>query len=372
MTRLSRDLRILMTADTVGGVWTYAVDLAATLARHGVEICLATMGPMPSPAQRAAADRLPNLVLRSLECRLEWMDDPWADVDRAGSWLQDIAAEFRPTVVHLNGYAHGALPWECGVVVAAHSCVLSWWRGVKQADAPESWARYRSAVRRGLSGVDCVVAPSRTMLDSLIEHYGALAKARVIPNGSASRCSRKVRKEAIVLSAGRFWDEAKNLAAIDAAAPRVSWPVYIAGAQTHPDGGHAGARHARPLGHLSLEELRSWQARASIFALPVRYEPFGLSALEAARAGCALVLGDIPSQREIWNDAALFVPAQDSEALARAIQSLIDDPERRVDMAGRARRRAGRFTAGRMVRAYLALYQQLATRAPRARLRRAA
>jgi glycosyltransferase involved in cell wall biosynthesis len=372
MKRRSRALRVLMTADTVGGVWTYAVELAAALAPHGVEFCLATMGPPPSAAQRAAAGSLPNMILRSFDCRLEWMDDPWADVDRAGSWLQDIAAEFRPTVVHLNGYAHGALPWECGVAITAHSCVLSWWRAVKRQDAPESWARYQSAVRRGLSGADCVVAPSRAMLDSLVEHYGALENARVIPNGSASRWSRKVSKEAFVLSAGRFWDEAKNLAAIDAAAPWISWPVYIAGAQTHPAGGHAGAKYARSLGHLSLEELRSWQACASIFALPVRYEPFGLSALEAARAGCALVLGDIPSQCEIWGDAALFVPSQDAEALARAIQSLIDDPERRADMAGRARRRAARFTAGRMARAYLALYQQLATHVPGARLRRAA
>ncbi len=32
--------------------------------------------------------------------------------------------------------------------------------------------------------------------------------------------------------------------------------------------------------------------------LPARYEPFGLSVLEAALSGCALVLGDIPSLRE--------------------------------------------------------------------------
>ena len=40
--------RILMTADTIGGVWSYALELAQGLARHGVEVALATMGRVPS------------------------------------------------------------------------------------------------------------------------------------------------------------------------------------------------------------------------------------------------------------------------------------------------------------------------------------
>ena len=39
------------------------------------------------------------------------------------------------------------------------------------------------------------------------------------------------------------------------------------------------------------------------------YEPFGLAVLEAAQAGCALVLSDIPTFRELWDGAALFVAA---------------------------------------------------------------
>ncbi|HEX2117489.1 MAG TPA: glycosyltransferase family 4 protein [Alphaproteobacteria bacterium] len=369
---MRRPLRVLMTADTVGGVWTYAVELSAALARYRAEICLATLGPPPSAAQREAATALPNVTLKSLDCRLEWMEEAWDDVERSGAWLQEVAAAFRPDVVHLNGYAHGALPWRVGVLVVAHSCVLSWWRAVRREDAPAEWDRYREALRSALAAADIVVAPSRSMLDSLITHYGALSDARVVPNGSAARGPRNVPKEPFVLSAGRLWDEAKNLAAVDVAAREVSWPVYVAGPQAHPCGGHAGAAHARLLGQLSPQEIWRWQARAAIFALPVRYEPFGLSALEAARAGCALVLGDIPSQREIWRDVAVFVAPDDTRALAAAIQALIDDPDRRADMARRARRRAARFSAVRMAAAYHDLYQRLATDRSRARLRVAA
>ncbi|MEB3829625.1 glycosyltransferase [Phormidium sp. CCY1219] len=57
---------------------------------------------------------------------------------------------------------------------------------------------------------------------------------------------------------------------------------------------------------MSPEELSHWYARAAIYAFPARYEPFGLSVLEAALSGCALVLGDIPRLREMWGDAAVF------------------------------------------------------------------
>ena len=60
-------------------------------------------------------------------------------------------------------------------------------------------------------------------------------------------------------------------------------------------------------------------ARAAIYALPAHYEPFGLSILEAAMSGCALVLGDIPSLREIWGDAAVFVHPDNRDAVARCL-----------------------------------------------------
>jgi glycosyltransferase involved in cell wall biosynthesis len=351
-----------MTADTVGGVWTHALALAGALSRWPVEIRLATMGAPPTDEQRAAAAALPHVALIPSGFRLEWMDAPWDDVRRAGDWLLGLAESWRPDLVHLNGYAHGALPWRRPVLVAGHSCVLSWWRAVKGEEAPPEWAPYREAVARGLAASDLVVAPSRAMLAALAELYGVPRRGTVVPNGLPPAPPARCAKEAFVLSAGRLWDEAKNVAAIDRASARLSWPVFVAGETAHPSGGEVRLRHARPLGRLAAPEMAGWQRRAAIFALPVRYEPFGLSALEAARAGCALVLGDIPSQREVWDDAALFVPPDDADALAGAIEGLIRDPARRMEMAARARRRASRFTAYRMARSYLALYRRLAAR----------
>src|SRR5439155_1168938 len=78
-------------------------------------------------------------------------------------------------------------------------------------------------------------------------------------------------------------------------------------------------RHLSAVGQIGSLALRRLYAEASIYAWPARYEPFGLSVLEAALSGCALVLGDIPSLRELWEGAAWFVPADDDGALAAAI-----------------------------------------------------
>lgn len=359
-------MKVLMTADTVGGVWTYSLELAAALAPHGVDVALCSMGAPLSEAQHRQVLRLENLSLCESVYRLEWMDDPWPDVYRAGDWLLRLEDDLQPDIVHLNGYALGALPWHAPVVMVGHSCVLSWWRAVKGEDAPPSWDRYRFEVTQGLCAADLVAAPTAAMLAALQRHYGSLPSTAVVPNGVDPTRFAPAAKENLILSAGRLWDEAKNLVALDAVAPRLDWPVYIAGEGRHPSGGDAAPVHARCLGVLSREQLSRWYARAGIYALPARYEPFGLSAVEAALAGCALVLGDIDSLREVWGDAATFVPPDDHDALAHALALLANDADARRAAGLRARRRALEFSPERMALGYLEAYRDVRERAPRA------
>ncbi len=352
-----------MTADAVGGVWTYAVELAGALQASGDEVVIATMGTPPSPAQRAAA-RGAGLRLYESRFALEWMDEPWADIERAGEWLLDLEAHLAPDVVHLNQYSPGALPWRAPTLVVGHSCVLSWWRAVRGTDAPDEWRRYRDHVAAGLDRATMTAAPSAAMLALLEEHYGPRPRAIVVHNGRDPRRFRPAAKRHIVLTAGRLWDEAKNAAALARVAPAISWPVFVAGEQRHPDGKSATLHGVRLLGQLPEPALAYWYAHAAIYALPARYEPFGLTALEAALSGCALVLGDIPSLREVWGNSALFVDPLDDDALHGELSRLIEDDILRVRMANLARRRALRFTAQRMASCYRAAYESIRARAP--------
>jgi glycogen(starch) synthase len=314
-------MRVLMTADAVGGVWTYAAELVRALRPFGVDVTLATMGGPAPPGY--------GLDVRESDFALEWMPDPWRDVDAAGEWLRSLGTF---DVVHLNGYAHAALPWDAPVVVVAHSDVLSWHRHVRGAEAGPKWDEYRRRMHAGLDAADAIVAPTRAVLDDLGRD------GVVIPNGRSSAWVCDVPKEPLVLAAGRVWDEAKNIAAVERVADRLPCPVVVAG-----EGGKLGA--------LPFVELADWLLRASVFAAPARYEPFGLAALEAALAGCALVLGDIASYREVWGDAATYVDPDDDDALVEALSAPVDRG---------ARERALTYTPRRMAAAYADLYRGLA------------
>ena len=338
-----------MTHDAVGGIGVYAADLAAALEARGDEVVRVALGPR-APAEGEADHHRLGL--------LEWQDDPWADLAAAGQWLLELAGEVRPDVVHLNGFALGALPWDRPVLVVGHSCVASWHEHVRGHAAPAGWDRYRAEVRRGLLAADAVVAPTAAMLADLRRLYDLPAgSGQVIHNGVPPHRAATAAKQPFVLAAGRLWDEAKGLDTLDRAAATLPWPVEIAG-----DRGSAAARHARLLGVLPRDALRARMGRAAVFAHPVRYEPFGLVVLEAALAGCALVLGDIPTLRELWDGAALFVPPGDAGALAAAVERLAHDATLRRSLAAAARARAARHPADGMAEAYAGLYRSLGAR----------
>jgi len=215
-----------------------------------------------------------------------------------------------------------------------------------------------------------VVTPSRAMRAALRHHYDPLPWAMVVHNGrDSTRYTPRPQdeKEPMVLCAGRLWDEAKNLSSLQHVAPHLPWPVCVAGEQ-HPPGHNGngngngnGKRSAvRELGLLDERQLAEWMSRSAIYAHPAKYEPFGLSVLEAAMSGCALVLGDIDSLRELWGDAAVFVPPEDDAALLEAIWRLIDSPARRAELAERAAVRAKRFAPERTACGYFAAYREAA------------
>ena len=352
--------RVLMTADARGGVWTYALELAGGLRGHGVEVLLAVLGGGVTGRHRAEASQIEDLQLVVHEGKLEWMQDPWSDVEDAGKWLLQLAADFKPDIAHLNGYAHGALPWKIPVVVAGHSCVLSWWQAVRGEAAPLNWRPYQPAVERGLHAADLVVAPSHAMLQALDRHYGPVPCSRVIHNGRNSAEFHAGAKQNIIFSAGRLWDDAKNLSVLAEAAAGIEWPLFAAGQAEHPEGGERVFGSMHTLGNLGPTELKTWYRHAAIYALPALYEPFGYTALEAALSGCALVLSDIESLREIWGDAAVYVNPRDGEAWRGELNSLIQDSPRRSRIADAARVRALQLNPVNMTREYLMAYQRAA------------
>jgi glycogen(starch) synthase len=363
--------RVLMTADAVGGVWGFALDLAAGLAARGTRTDLAVLGPAPSAGQRAAAAAVPGLTVRHVSVRLEWAPGAEADRAEAARLLLALAEDVRPDLVHANGYAEAALPWGVPVVLTCHSDVATWWLAVHGTEPPPEWRAYRERVRAALRAADVAVAPTDAHADAVAAAYPGAPRPRAVPNGrDPGRRPAAGAREPAALAAGRLWDGAKGMDALDLAAGRIGWRVEAAGAAEGP-GGAASFRHLRPLGPLSPDDLADRMARAAVFVHPARYEPFGLAPLEAALSGCALVLGDVRSLRELWDGAALFVPPGDAARLARTLDRVLGDPRLAGSLGAAARSRARRYPARRMLAGYLRAYADACAR-PRRRAGRQA
>jgi glycogen(starch) synthase len=349
-------VNVLLCGESSGGAFTFLRTLARELDRRGCQVTLALMGqtrPRPIGAESIEVLWRPG--------RLEWMRTPWGDVDAAGDWLLEIAARRQPAVVHLSGYAHASLPFGAPVLLTAQSDLVTWSHAVHGAEPPPDFAEYGRRVRAALAGEALLVAPTAAHLRAMEQVYGPLPKARVIFSGSRPWPQREP-KQRWVLAAGRVWDEGKNTRALSGAQLPRGWGLAVAGPRRHPDGGSASLPGARLLGDLDEPELRGWLARAAVFVDPAVYEPFGLSALEAAQAGCALVLADIPTLRELWSGAALFADPHDRGALQTALWLAATSEALRQELARGAALRAERYTAAAMADAYLATYLELANR----------
>ncbi len=348
---------IVMTADAVGGVWTYALDLGAALVRRGSRVTLAVLGPAPSEAQRAdAATR--GLSVQDLGHQPDWLATDAAAVHAGGRALTDLALREAADLVHLNHPALAAdTGFPCPLLCVTHSCVATWWDAVRDDALPDDF-RWRAALHEaGLAGADAMAAPSAAFSEATRRVYGFGTAPVVVPNGrDAPPTSAETPPVPSVLTAGRLWDEGKNLAVIDRAAARLPVSVEAAGSLVGPNGTRMALHHTVALGALASAALRAKLGERPIFTSTALYEPFGLSVLEAAQAGCALVLSDITTFRELWGDAALFVAPHDDRALAAAILRLLGDRAYRAERAALSLDRAKRYTVDAMAEATLKAY----------------
>ena len=359
--------RVLMTADAVGGVWTYALDLAGGLAAQGVETVLAVLGPAPAADQAEAARAVSGLRLLPTDLPLDWLADTPEEVEAAGTALAALAVEARADLVHLHSpaLAAGAERFPAPVVASCHSCVGTWWGAVRGGPLPPDFAWRARLVALGCAEAGALIAPTAAFAAATARFYDLAEAPVVVRNGRRPSKPTAHGAAPFAFTAGRLWDEGKNLHALDRAAARLagSVPVLAAGPTDGPGGARIALRHARALGRLSGGDVARWLAERPVFVSAARYEPFGLSVLEAAQAGCALVLSDIPTFRELWDGAAEFVPAEDDGALADAIGRGARDPAHRARLAAAARARAGRYTVEAMAAGTAAVYQSLLRRA---------
>lgn len=352
-------IELFMTADAVGGVFQYALDLAGGLAAHNVHTTLALLGPPASEAQRDMAATVPGLRLIQTGLPLDWLADDLRTADDAAAAVAELASWHGAHVVHLNAPALACATYDAPVVAVLHSCLASWWDAVKQGELPENF-RWRTALTaHGVRCSDVVVCPSVAFAASARRLYGR--KLRVVHNGRnpPPQMQAPEHPAKLAFTAGRLWDEGKNVGVLDEAVSMMDVPLVAAGPIEGPNGANIVLPSIRTLGEIGERELRARLEGRPIFVSAALYEPFGLAVLEAAQAGCPLVLSDIPTFRELWDGAAQFVAPTDARGFADAVNRLVRDPLSRRAAGAAARERSERYSTEAMTRRMVEIYRSL-------------
>ncbi|MGE5478348.1 MAG: glycosyltransferase family 4 protein [Bacteroidales bacterium] len=349
---------VLLTVEPPGVVWPHVETLVRELSALGAEVTVAALTHLRT-GQRVEFSAIPGVELVPCPHPADCPSEHLYRRTRIADWLLGVEEVLNPDVVHLTGYLHAGLPW-CGrVLVAGH---------------PGSGAAYgrldaeqrricRAAFQHGLRGADLVVTPTEAMMSALTRHFGIPA-GRVIRDGRDPARFTPGLKEPVILSVGMLREDPGQRSALEAAAPRLPWPVVVAGEQVDADGHAVRLEGVSGLGRVHPSQLVPWFNRAAIYVALTAEGP-GTWAMEAALAGTALVLGDTAALREIWSGAALFVSPNDPDAVAAGLRTLLADRRLREAMGLAARRRAMRHPARAMAEAYLSAYRDVvAARAP--------
>jgi glycogen(starch) synthase len=364
-------VHVLVTADTMSGSWTYTRELVTGLVTRGVRVTLVTFGEIPLPDQTSWMDLLHGLEYRPTAFRLEWMDDAPEDLPESSAYLANLVREVHPDLLHLHQFCHGNLPVNVPRVVMAHGDLISWSEAVQGCSPrPTRWLKwYRDTIVRGIAAADAVVAPSTWMLDTLRATYTRPRREAVIyPGRNPIFFNPYVSKDDSVLSVGRLLDAGKQVFLLTQHS--LPFSICIVGAeQTIPlpripiraDVKVSTEKSSVAIrGPQTESQLRALYSRASVYAATSRYEPLGMAPLDAAFSRCAIVANDIPSFREVWDEAALYFRTNDARSLAETLRQLDADRDLRHAYADRAYTRAReRFTSKRMIDDYLELYRTL-------------
>jgi glycosyltransferase involved in cell wall biosynthesis len=210
---------------------------------------------------------------------------------------------------------------------------------------PREGARRRLLTRQAARRADVIFTISEFSKREIVDRLSVPAdRIRVTypsvtpPGQPARRSLGEGGREPLVLYVGSIFNRRRLPATISAFAAatkgRADARLIIAGAdRSYPPLDLAGLAAEAGAGtrielkqYVSEEELTSLYARASVFVFLSEYEGFGLTPLEALAAGVPSVVLDTPIAREVYGDAAWYVPPDgDVAAAATAIGTLLDD-----------------------------------------------
>jgi len=117
-------------------------------------------------------------------------------------------------------------------------------------------------------------------------------------------------------------------------------------------------------GFVADEHLPAFYNLADLFVFPSLYEGFGLPPLEALACGTPVITSNASSLPEVVGEAGPMVEATDMEALAGAMERVLEDNALRKEMIAKGMKQAEKFTWETAAAKLLSLYETLTGQYP--------
>ena len=360
------------------GIGTYVHNLVAALLSLDTDsqYTLLTSG---QPTRERQFPTAPNVRSRSIFVPDRYLNVLWY------RWRVPLPATLfsGPTdIYHGPDFALPPLSKKVRKVVTIHD--LAFLEHPEYA-VPSLAAYLRKVVPEAIDASDVVATVSSEVNRTLIEHFQTPhEKLIVIPNGVAPYFRRIsdplllnatrhkfALKHPLVLGVGTLEPRKNHAGLIKAfyqAQRKKHGPTVLAIAGSpgwlYEETQNLVAelkleRKVRFLGRVTDLELITLYSMADVFAFPSFFEGFGIPPLEAMACGAPVITSNTSSLPEVAGDAALLVDPNDISALARAIQSLLEDEQLRSELVQKGYQQAKKYTWDRSARRMLQVYQKL-------------
>ena len=355
--------------ETVGGIEQAIYQVCQSGIAHGIESHVLTLSAKPEPR---------DLMLANHQVHRARLDVQLASTGFSYSVFRRfkaLAAEADVINYHFPwpfmDVLHFAAQIRKPTVVTYHSDIIRQQHLLKL---------YRPLMHRFLASADRIIAASPNYLatSEVLARYRD--KTTVIPYGldklsyplPSSACLAHWRQRFgsrffLFVGVMRYY---KGLHILLEALRGTTYPVVIVGAgplelELRAQALALGLNHVHFVGRLDDEDKAALLQLCSTLVFPshLRSEAFGISLLEGAMFGKAMISSEIgtgTSYINLHNHTGLVVPPSDPLALREALRTLWDNPALAVQMGQRAEQRYRQlFTAERMGRQIAALYREL-------------
>jgi len=210
-----------------------------------------------------------------------------------------------------------------------------------------------------------VTVVSERIKQEVIEYTGCPEeKIRIVPDpvGEEFRPAPKAFPPAkpIILQVGTRAN--KNLGRVAAALKNVPCELHIVGRLDQADRSQLDREGVpyRVSQDLTDEQMVQAYEESDLVVLASTYEGFGMPIIEAQAVGRPVVASNIEPMVSVAGGSACLVDPWDPESIRRGLLRIIHDAEYRQELVRRGFENAGRFSAGSVAEAYLAVYRELA------------